>query len=389
MLFRSLTGVEMDENLFNAFIYAIKTNDSEVFDCLAKKIEQFDDKDKKLVLFKLVQYSPDVNFIKSIIEKYGFDYNFVDEGTSLLHLAVLSNNLDTVKFFIEKGLDIEQKIELTMQTPFLLAAEVTNNPAILQFLMDAGADINARDKNGENALISAAGRNPCLEVTKFLLSLGFDTEERDSEGFTPTLNAARWQENVDVLIELVKAGASTTVVTNNGETMFHLSAMNEFSAMTDYIKTLFSTSQTDNAGVTCLENALMHARNPVVLNYYLQKMKEEHMMLACSNDNPEIIETLIIAGYSANTTDCDGKTALMFAAKNNTNIDVIKVLRFYNAIWDNSDNKGRTALHYAAVNSDPAIYNWMMEDSNFKTLASRVDKAGQTPEYYLGHKEDF
>ena len=56
-------------------------------------------------------------------------------------------------------------------------------------------------------------------------------------------------------------------------------------------------------------------------------------------------------------------------------------------VWNNSDNKGRTVLHYAAANSDPAIYNWMMEDEDFKTLADCTDKDGKKPEYYLTHKE--
>jgi len=65
------------------------------------------------------------------------------------------------------------------------------------------------------------------------------------------------------------------------------------------------------------------------------------------------------------------------------------MLRFYDAIWNNTDNEGRTVLHYAAANSDPAIYNWMLEDEDFKTLARRADKAGHKPDYYLAHKEEF
>ena len=62
-------------------------------------------------------------------------------------------------------------------------------------------------------------------------------------------------------------------------------------------------------------------------------------------------------------------------------------LKTKTSVWNNSDNKGRTVLHYAAANSDPAIYNWMMEDEDFKTLADCTDKDGKKPEYYLTHKE--
>ena len=253
--------------------------------------------------------------------------------------------------------------------------------------MDAGADIKATDVNGETALISAAGRNQVLEITKFLLDLGFDPEERDNEGYTAILNAARWQSNTEIIDLLVEIGVDTTAKTYTGDTMFHLAAYNESSVIAGYIQDLFFTSQTNDDGETCLETAILHARNPMVVNYYLMKMKNEHLLFACINKNPEILEALILAGYNASATDDDGKTVMMTAANLNSNPGIIRMLRFYNSVWNNSDNKGRTVLHYAAANSDPAIYNWMMEDEDFKTLADCTDKNGKKPEYYLTHKE--
>ena len=105
-------------------------------------------------------------------------------------------------------------------------------------------------------------------------------------------------------------------------------------------------------------------------------MKTEHVMLACANKVPEILEALFLDGYSPNTSDSSGKSAMMMAARMNTNPDVIKMLRFYDAIWNNTDNEGRTVLHYAAANSDPAIYNWMLEDEDFilKSPVRRIHK---------------
>ena len=56
---------------------------------------------------------------------------------------------------------------------------------------------------------------------------------------------------------------------------------------------------------------------------------------------------------------------------------------------NNTDIKGRTALHHAAANSEPAIYQWMLEDDNFKTLVDKTDNEGHTPDYYREHQEEF
>ena len=373
-----------------AFTYAITEADTEVFDALVKDFDSFDQEFKDEILTRTVMNAPDAKFIEHVIEKCGFDLGYKDkDGATLLHWAAGSDYPATVKFFLSNGSDIEAKTIDTLETPLLYAAKYSNNPAVLQTLIDAGADTNTADKDGETLLIAAAGRNPALEVTQFLLDKGFDPEERDKEGFTAILNAARWQTNTDVIRCLLQAGANCTAKTYNGNNMFHLAAYNECSGVTSYIEDFFHTSMTNEAGETCLETALLHGKNPNVVAYFLMKMRMEHMTYAAMNETPEILEALIHAGYSANLADEDGTTVLMLAALNNTNPDIIRMLRFYKAVWNNSDVYGKTALHYAALNKDPAIYNWMIEDEDFKTLAHRADKDGHEPEYYLGHKDKF
>ena len=65
------------------------------------------------------------------------------------------------------------------------------------------------------------------------------------------------------------------------------------------------------------------------------------------------------------------------------------MLLFYDAIWNCKDMDGRNALHYAAANTDPAIYKWMLEHEDLKTLADQEDKNGNKPEYYLAHRDKF
>ena len=359
-----------------------------MFDFLMKKYSGFKKKDKNALLTATVLKAQKPVFIEKLL-RAGADINFKDEdGNTLLHYAAASSHPEIVKFFIEQGLDLEAKRNLGA-TPLCVAAKESDSPAVLKTLIDAGADINARSHYGETLLITAAGFNENPKISRFLLQKGLKLEDRDDDGFTPFLNAARWQSNLDVLDLLLEVGADLNAVTNSGDNAFHLAAYNENYLVANYFSESFFSSDRNNNGESCIETALRNAPNGEVLGVYIEKMRWEHVMYAAMNENPEVLETLILMGYDANKIDSSGMSVMMFAAKLNTNPRIIKMLRGHEAIWNNKDKKGRTVLHYAAANDASAIYEFMLEDSDFKTLADEKDSDGHTAEYYRGHQDEF
>lgn len=378
----------MDEKLMNAFEYAIETGNIEMFDLLAKDFDKLDQKDKNSLLERTVIAAPNTEFIQHVLD-LGYDLKYKDDdGNTLLHFAAVSSHPETVRFFVSKGLDLEEKNKWD-GTPICAAAKETDNPEVLKALIDAGADIHVTSHGGETLLITAAGLNPNPAITEFLLKKGFDTEDRDDDGFTALLNAGAWQSNSEVLAILVGAGANIHAKAKNGNNLFHHAAYNPSRDVVRYISSAFSTTDVNNEGETCFQKVLQCGCSPEILKLFIRKMKEEHVMYACGNENPEILETLIQSGYDSNTTDSDGMSAMMLAAKINTNPDVIQMLRYYRACWDAHDENGRNVLHYAASNSDPAIYNWMLEDDDFKKLADEKDTNGKKPEYYRENADKF
>jgi len=377
----------MEENLKNAFGYAVETGNKEMFDLLAKDFENFTQEDKNMLLKLTVVNSPSTEFIQHVLD-YGYDINYKDEGeNTLLHFASFSSYPESVSYFLAKGLDLESK-NIDGSTPLRMAAGVCDNTQVLQTLIDAGADIHTIDNDGENLLITAA-RNPNPEITKFVLKLGFDTEDRDNEGFTALLNAACWQSNTEVLDILIDAGANIYAKTNSGDNLFHNAARNENEEIAKYVSVAFITSDMNNADVTCLEKVLLEGKSPEVLKVFLKKMKEEQVFCACMNSNPEILETLIQQGYDVNTKDSTEKSALMFAANTNDNPEMIKMLLCYGASWENHDDNGRNILHHAAANQNPAIYDWMLKEKRFIKFANEKDSNGNLPEYYRENPDEF
>ena len=252
----------MEENLKNAFGYAVETGNKEMFDLLAKDFENFTQEDKNMLLELTVENSPSTEFIQYDLDN-GYDINYKDEvENTLLHFASASNYPESVSYILAKGLNLESK-NIDGSTPLRMAAAVCDNTQVLQTLIDAGADIHTINNSGENLLITAA-RNPNPEIIKFVLNLGFDTEDHDNDGFTALLNAAFWQTNTEVLDILIDAGANVRAKTNSGDNLFHNAAGNENKEIAKYVSVAFNTSDMNNADVTCLEKVLLEGKSPEV-----------------------------------------------------------------------------------------------------------------------------
>jgi ankyrin repeat protein len=73
----------------------------------------------------------------------------------------------------------------------VLAASRGGSPGLVRLLLDAGADVNGADNSGTTALIACA-RDEDLASVKALVSRGADLNARNREGDTPLTNAAIW-----------------------------------------------------------------------------------------------------------------------------------------------------------------------------------------------------
>ena len=76
-------------------------------------------------------------------------------------------------------------------------AAIHPSPAALELLLNAGADVNAKDKGGDTPLHWTAQHNPTPAVLEVLLKAGADPRAMDSLGLTPFAIAK--QENTDIL----------------------------------------------------------------------------------------------------------------------------------------------------------------------------------------------
>jgi ankyrin repeat protein len=111
--------------------------------------------------------------IKSVVTKPEID----------IQAAILSDNIEAVKQHIEAGTDLNKKDAMSGATPLITAASFGKNK-IAQVLIDAGADLTAKNNDGATALHTAAFF--CrVEVVQSLIDAKADKTAKNNFGMTP------------------------------------------------------------------------------------------------------------------------------------------------------------------------------------------------------------
>ncbi len=87
-------------------------------------------------------------------------------------------------------------------------------------LLDQGADVNGKDKDGSTPIHYTASYGRA-NVATLLLDRGADVNGKNNRGWTPTHYAA-WNGHADVVALLLDRGAEVNVKTNNGRTPLEL-----------------------------------------------------------------------------------------------------------------------------------------------------------------------
>lgn len=118
--------------------------------------------------------------------------------------AAENGDRDEVRRHIEGGFDINAVDPEDAYTAVLLAAEC-GKIGVVQDLVEAGADVNARDSFGRSALYAAAVAGH-VDVVTFLCHAGADAGVRDEDGRTAfwACCALRFIDVAEVLLDVAK-----------------------------------------------------------------------------------------------------------------------------------------------------------------------------------------
>ncbi len=149
------------------------------------------------------------------------DVNGRDEYEELTPLSTVAvyGNAALIKLLLDAGANVDMVANAYNGTTALHDAALwAETPDTLSALINAGADVNARDGGQATALMQAAARAQTGFVAP-LLEAGADIELQDEYGYTALLNGAVAVGSASAnLVALLNAGANVNVQNEDGKT---------------------------------------------------------------------------------------------------------------------------------------------------------------------------
>jgi ankyrin repeat protein len=157
---------------------------------LFEKFENYDpmiispNKKSEMIRDEMEKPIPNLNLVEDLI-KSDINLNWQDEGHykwTILHYTVFYNRIEIAKIMIDAGADVNIKNE-DGDSPLHFSAYY-DRYEISKMLIDAGADLDMQEDSGKTALHLSVYNNNIKNV-KNLMNAGAKTDIKDNYGQTP------------------------------------------------------------------------------------------------------------------------------------------------------------------------------------------------------------
>lgn len=292
--------------------------------CLAAAQNSSDD------LFQAIRNN-NLTLLKARLHKAAVKNARDAHGNSLLMQAAAVGSPEAVKLLLDSGADVNAANQFD-NTALILAA---NQPEKAQMLVEKGAFVNAHTKQGRTPLMLAAMCDGCVETVRLLITMGADVKAKDAQGDT-ALDPAATANDMDTMRLLLENGANAATVDGAGWTPLLSAASN---CNLDAVRMLLA------------KGADVNAANSFAGEVKFGKIQLIHLtplMLAAPYCSADVMKTLLDAGAKVNAKDIRDMTPLMLAvASEHQDLAVVKLLIEVGADVNVKSNMGETALDWA------------------------------------------
>lgn len=293
-------------------------------------------------------------------------YKSPRNGFNMLHYAVKYAPIEMIQWIIENYPQLLNESAHHDQLPIHLAA-YRGDFQIVDFLVKAGANLNAQDSEGKTPLHLAIteGNNPehskpgHAKIAELLITNpNCNVDIQNSEGQAPIFYAAQLEDTLTIKLLLQRRNIAAKA--NYGYNSLHTAVKNGHLKTVEWLLRICPE---------LLNEAANYNQLPIHLAAY-----KGHF---------EIVQALIKAGANFNAQDCEGKTALHLAISEGNNphhtkpghAKIIELLSAHpNCNVNLKDQEGRTPLFYSMVLCDIETARHLLQRRDIAVNEPNVDK---------------
>jgi len=263
--------------------------------------------------------------------------------TPLMEAAFGDGSTQTLALLVDAGADVNATSEAG-QTALTIAVRHNVRPADLRILIEAGADLEFIAPNssiqGPPLFMSVLNGRP--NITKLLIDAGAELDARDDQGQTPLHWALSLHKPQQALV-LLRAGADPN------------QAASSYQSIAGSVTQSYINKQLPLSVVKAAVDAGMRFDQPenellavdMALDYYMKK------------GDRRLLDLFVRAGLDI---DSASEPPLNNFVIYNSPISVIKSLLTAGADINRQDDSGLTAIHWAMVYNRPKIIDFLIDN---------------------------
>ena len=309
-----------------------------------------------------------------------FDYdvclNFpLCRTSSPFDVAILGEAIDVMNYFVENGIDINCKGQISEDDlylvddnyTFLMKAVIAGLIESTNFLLENGSQIDDFDENGFSPLyyaITSTIRDSRQKyiIIKTLLEHGANPnlKNQDKKAEAPLFYAFLEEEKDSLVNLLLEYGANPDEKNNEGNSLL--------------IEIVKSENKKNITKETKRNESIIDALLEYNANPDLKGFKGNTALhLACSNGYEGVVQKILAHGANVNLKNDDGDTPLIRAANNGFS-EIVSLLIKSGAAVNIQNNEGNTALMVAAELSSFETVKILLANKANKNLRNKEGK---------------
>lgn len=315
----------------------------------------------------------DLQSVKNLLAK-GVNINEPLDGRTALHQAASAGHTDILKILLDAGADISARDRglFSQGADALYLASVSGQSEVVRELLTKGAKVDSTEDNGWTSLIKAAqlGNVP---VARMLLDFKADVNIRSKDGTTPILVAAQ-QGHAEIVKMLLDGGAYVDTLTNDRSTplmqaaqqghfdvvkLLLINGANVNARRDDNVSALYLASyngHTEIAGILLDSGADVNAKtNDNVTALYT----------ASGRGHSEIVIALIQKGADINSRNTIDEWTPLIRASDQGHLEIVKILLLNGADINVQDRDGWTAMVAASKKGHNGIVKLLKESAAY------------------------